>query len=606
MDPEDQKFEKAQLKDSFQTTISMLKYVAKVDWRLLTITIISTAIPAIIPFVNLYVNKLIIDQVITSLTSPTLNLAPFYPLFAIRIISYFVQDTSFRIQSFVERLLWTKVPIRLYDDLFKKVASLDAYYFEDPEFKNLLERARQNYAFRPQNLVSQALYAFQSLVTMSIAFVALVQLNWFFTILITLVAVPEFIVQTQYSKVAWGIFGTRSSFRRKFQYLTSHFESYRKIKEIKLYQLAEKFLKEINNLQQQFYKDNKQLATKALKNDTIFNVFSTLVFLGIEIYVVIEVLMRRLSVGDVSFYTGVVSNFQNAVGGLFRNLNGVWEHSLYVKDIFAVLALEPKIITLPNAKILKLTSPPLIEFKDVSFTYLGAKKQILKSFNLTISPGEKIAFVGENGAGKSTIIKLLARFYDVDSGEILINGTNLKNINLDSWYDYMGVLFQDFNQYEDTVKSNIHFGNIKLEPSPKNLETAAKLAGAGKMINELPGNYEQMLGKTFDKGMELSGGQWQKIALSRAFFRNAKVLILDEPTASIDAKAEAQIFDQVEQISKEKTVILISHRFSTVRNADKIFVVDKGEITESGTHEQLIKLGKTYAKLFKLQAKGYR
>ncbi|KKQ14947.1 MAG: ABC transporter, ATP-binding/permease protein, partial [Candidatus Daviesbacteria bacterium GW2011_GWA1_36_8] len=233
-------------------------------------------------------------------------------------------------------------------------------------------------------------------------------------------------------------------------------------------------------------------------------------------------------------------------------------------------------------------------------------KKILDNFSLSINPGEKIAFVGENGAGKSTLIKLLIRFYDVDSGEILIQGINVKNLKIKDIYKHIGVLFQDYNKYEDTVTENIYLGNVTRNVKLQNIINASISAGSHEMVEKLDKGYSQMLGRMFEGGIELSGGQWQKIALARAFFRNAPILVLDEPTASIDAKAESEIFERVEKLSKDKTVIIISHRFSTVRNADKIYVIDQGKIVESGTHQQLMELDGQYAILFKLQARGYQ
>ncbi len=249
---------------------------------------------------------------------------------------------------------------------------------------------------------------------------------------------------------------------------------------------------------------------------------------------------------------------------------------------------------------------PRIEFKNVSFAYPDTKGQVLRDFSLEINHGEKIAFVGENGAGKSTIIKLLARFYDVDSGVILINGKNIKDLNLESWYRYIGVLFQEFNKYEYSVNENIYFGKVHEKYNEQEITRAATLAGAHPMIQKLDKGYQQMLGRMFEGGIELSGGQWQKVALARAFLRNAPILVLDEPTSALDARAETEVFGRVEKLAKDKTVIIISHRFSTVRNADKIYVIDNGKIIESGNHLSLMKLNGQYAALFNLQAKGYR
>jgi ATP-binding cassette subfamily B protein len=277
-----------------------------------------------------------------------------------------------------------------------------------------------------------------------------------------------------------------------------------------------------------------------------------------------------------------------------------------VQSIFDVLDAKPLLVENPNPIVLTGSTPPLIEFNHVDFSYPHSKKKILQDFSLQIYPGEKVAFVGENGAGKSTIIRLLTRFYDVTNGELLLDGKNIKDLDTQAWYKKIGVLFQDFGRYEHSVKENIYFGDVTKPVDGESIHVAATLSGAKEFIQKFDAGYDQMLGKTFEKGEEISTGQWQKIALARAFFRNAPILVLDEPTASIDAKAESEIFERVEKLSKDKTVIIISHRFSTVRNADRIFVIDNGKIIETGNHEKLMKLDGQYAKLFTLQAKGYQ
>jgi ATP-binding cassette subfamily B protein len=251
-------------------------------------------------------------------------------------------------------------------------------------------------------------------------------------------------------------------------------------------------------------------------------------------------------------------------------------------------------------------TPPLIEFKNVSFRYPKTERDILKDFNLTIQSGEKVALVGENGAGKTTLIKLLLRFYDATEGEILINGVNLKDVNLEEWHKYIGALFQDFIKYQFTFKENIYFGDLTKKQEEELLKEAIVRSGADKYLDTLPDKYDQIVGKMFEGGMDLSGGQWQKLALARAFYRNAPILVLDEPTSAIDAKAEYEIFQKVQSLQKDKTVVIISHRFSTVRNADRILVLDEGKILEEGSHEKLMKKKGLYAELFNIQAQGYK
>jgi len=489
----------SQLKGSFFTSMRLLKIVWQTDPGLFCGALASILIPAVIPFLNIYIYKLVIDLVVASVSNTTFDPTRLYPLLGFRLATYFLQEAAFRTQSFMERLLWTKIPIKLNQLIFKKISSLDVHYFEDDKFRDLLVKVQESYSYMPQKLVDNLFFSFQSMLQLSIAFIALAKLNWFFIILISLVAVPEFINQLLRSKVSYGIWDAEAPLRKRFDYLTHLLQNSMSIKEMKIFQLAAGFLKEIKSLQEKFYLTNKKLAQKNYYTSLVFNGLSTLIFVGIEIYVVFEALAKRVTVGDIGFYTGVVSNFQNGLGGLFRNLNEVFNSSLYVKSIFEVLDA-PSIVEQPeNGIILKSKSPPMIEFKKVCFSYPGSNTKILNDFSLTINPGEKIALVGENGAGKSTIIKLLARFYDSDEGEILIDGRDIKSLDLDSWYKHLGVLFQDFNRYEDRAKQNIKFGDVDGSDNLKEVINASISGGAHEMINKFDNGYEQILGKTFGK-----------------------------------------------------------------------------------------------------------
>jgi ATP-binding cassette subfamily B protein len=293
--------------------------------------------------------------------------------------------------------------------------------------------------------------------------------------------------------------------------------------------------------------------------------------------------------------------------GILDGYSSMSVRSKYVDSYFELLNFPNSISTSKVAEIVPTNpKPATIEFKNVFFKYPETERFILKDFNLVINPGEKIALVGENGAGKSTLIKLLLRFYDTNDGEILINGINIKNLDLNQWHKQIGALFQDFIKYQFTFKENIIFGNLEKKDDMKALHDALKQSGAENYLADLPNGLEQIVGKTFDEGVDLSGGQWQKLALARAFFRDAPFLILDEPTSAIDAKAEFEIFENVQKLQKDKTVIIISHRFSTVRTADRILVLDEGKIIEEGSHEKLMKEKGVYAELFEIQAQGYK
>jgi ATP-binding cassette subfamily B protein len=568
-------------------------------------TLISVAIPAINPFINAYIYKLIIDLIIEGVGG-NFNYGSLYFLLGMRFGTLTLQYIAFSTQVYMDLLRWTKVPVFLYQMILSKLSTLDVAYFENSKFKDTLQRVRESYAWRPLNLYSTIFYSIQSLIQLTIAFIALVSLNFALSLALILAAVPAFINQLYYSKTLWGVWSSHSPYRKRFWYLSDLIQDKEGVKEMRIFGTAKKFLSEVARMQRRFAKDNISIGRKRLRNSLVLNFLGTAVYLAIEAMVAVMTITGKITVGTLSYFTFVIWNFEGGIHGFFGNITQVFDHSHYVKDIFKLLDFEPAIRTPRNAIKISRSSPPKIEFKNVVFSYPNSKKKVLNNFSLIINPGEKIAFVGDNGAGKTTVIKLLARFYDVTSGEILINGTNIKNLDLSSWYQALGVIFQDFIKYEYTLEENIRFGKLYEAVAPGSIEEAARLSGAHAVAEGLPNRYKQMLGKTFRGGIDLSLGQWQKVALARAFLRDAPILVLDEPTASIDARSEKEIFDKVEKLGENKTVIIISHRFSTVRNADKIYVLDKGKISESGSHDALMQKKGTYSKLFTIQAERYR
>jgi ATP-binding cassette subfamily B protein len=505
-----------------------------------------------------------------------------------------------------DEVLWSKVPLEIERICLEKLTSLDFQYYENDKFRTLLDKFRSSYEHRPRNLLNNLYWLFDSGVQFTIALIAVIHFNWIFAVVMLIITIPSIFAQAKFSVHKWWILDKQNPVRRKYHYLSRMVSHPREAKEVKLYNLSQSIRSQIKKLSLELYKEDMKLAFQRFRIDGLFSQLNSLTYIGTEFYIVVMALTKRITIGDISFYTSVVGRLQSSVSGFANSINGIFDNSLYVQTVFDVLEL-PDLIKKPiNPHKLELTSPPSIEFRNLSFKYPDSESPIFDNFSLTISPGEKIALVGENGAGKSTLIKLLARVYDPDQGTILINGIDLKELDIPTWYEYLGVLFQDFNKYEDSFKSNIGYGKAAEEYNISDIITASVKANASDMIEKFDKKYDQVLGRLFDEGIELSGGQWQKVALARAFFRNAPILVLDEPTASIDAKAESEIFDQVEKLSRDKTVIIISHRFSTVRNADRIIVIDKGKVIESGSHEALIKQKGRYAKLFQLQAKGYQ
>ncbi len=592
-------------RDAVSVSRRLLGMIWDMDPKLFIGSLIVILIPAVIPFINAYIYKLLIDAVILNIAGAALEVRHLVILLIIRVATYFLQDASFSAQTYMERLLWTKFPIYLHQRLYTDLSQLDMETLENPQFRNTLEQVKES-VYRPQNLITNLLYGCQSLVQLFIAFGALLALNWVFILLVLFVAIPEFVYRLYEDKAGWTIWAWHSPRKKRFSYVSHLLQDAQSVKEMRIFRLAPLFVREATEAQEAFYRENKALAGRALLFQILFNVLSTLLIVGIETYVILLAFLRRVTIGDISFYTSVVANFQNGLGGLLRNMNGIFESSLYVRSIFDVMDAPRHIVSPPDAPARTMHRPPSIVFDHVTFRYPGADRDVLHDFCVGIAPGEKVAFVGENGAGKTTIIKLLARFHDPTSGRILVDDKDLRELHLESWHQQLAVLFQDFNRYEDTAKHNIYFGNVLKAMDAREIERAAEDAGATVVIDTLKKGYDQMLGRVFESGEELSVGQWQKIALARAYFRNAPVLVLDEPTAAIDAKAEAEIFARVEELSQDKTVLLISHRFSTVRMADRIIVVQDGAVLEQGSHDALMKRKGLYAELFTLQAKGYR
>jgi ATP-binding cassette, subfamily B, bacterial len=375
--------------------------------------------------------------------------------------------------------------------------------------------------------------------------------------------------------------------------------------ELKIFQNVTKFYRLVSEMLATFNDKQKKLETTAFIWRIVASGISIIFQALLYFWILWLVTHGHLKIGTMTFLLSSLGRFQGALNGFFRNLAYQFEWSLYVSDIFKVLDTKPLIDSPVNAVCISDEAPPSIEFRNVSFAYPGTEKLILRDLNLTISSGERLAIVGLNGAGKSTLIKLLMRFYDPTSGMILINGIDLKCLERESWWSCIATLFQHYADYEFPVREVISLGRSNGQGFLTKVVRSAKAVDAHSFITSFPNHYNQMIGKEFDDGIELSGGQSQKMALARSIYREPRLMILDEPTASIDASAEAQIFGQLEAKAEGRTQIVISHRFSTVRRSNKICVIEEGKITELGTHKELMSNNKTYAKLFKLQAKGY-
>ncbi|MBI4094897.1 MAG: ABC transporter ATP-binding protein [Candidatus Liptonbacteria bacterium] len=490
--------------------------------------------------------------------------------------------------------------------IIKKKGDIDVSVHEDPRHNDLFNRVQENGVWRITNFTDRQFFIVQNAAETVIAAVILLFANWWVFLVIMIAAIPELVTEVRYGRQVWSIHTGRAEIRRRYHDLRWRFDRLPSLVELKLSQNLRHFTSIIRDLFKSFQDEEKKAERKRLAWESATFLFLQGAIIFASVWFIFEVMRGKLQIGTFTFFLASVLDFRQSLSALFRNLGRQHQDNLFVTDVFKLLDLSPALEKPTSGISLDPHRTPEIVFERVHFRYPGTKEYVLKNFSLRIAPGEKLALVGSNGAGKTTLVKLLCRFYDPDKGRILINGNDIKTVDLESWYRELGVLFQDYDNYHFLVRESIAIGRSGAMSSLEKVKGAAKASEADTFIEEWEKAYEQMLGKQFTGGIEPSIGQWQKLALARTFYRDPQVLILDEPTSSIDAEAEAKIFDRLEQLPKDRTVILISHRFSTVRHANRICVIKDGRLAELGTHAALLKRGGTYARLFKLQARGYR
>jgi len=534
----------------------------------------------------------------------------FYEL--LPLISFFILSSLVRmlLTGFLDTqsvLLDTRLDNYLDLQIDKKLVTLDPATFENSEFQNLLmqmEGVKGTLNVNVQRITAwiDSIFRF---ITASVVLMTAFPL---FIPVMLIAAIPSFFTLDLYRKKVWKYFvEERSLLVRVSQYIKNLLSQDSTSKEVAIYKTGDALYNKVKAHQKAYTARFTKASESGMLPIVLTRIIQFAAFVLTQAFNLKAVIAGTLGIGQFTLYFQQTQNLMFGAEGILDHYSSINMRNKYIEKYFEFMNIGRIIHSPADASPLPdKPFPPVIEFKNVSFKYPNTKRNILKGFNLTIHPGEKIALVGENGAGKTTLIKLLLRFYDVTEGEIFINGVNIKNINLDKLYLEVGALFQEFIKYQFTFKENVFFGNQKQTDNLTLLKEAIKQSGADEYINNLPNKYDQIVGKMFKDGIDLSGGQWQKLALARAFFKNAPILILDEPTSAIDAKAEYEIFQHVQQLQKDKTVIIISHRFSTVRNADRILVLDDGKVLEEGNHDLLMKKKGLYAELFNIQAQGYK
>jgi ATP-binding cassette subfamily B protein len=526
--------------------------------------------------------------------------------FAIQAISSLLQTLS----NIFQQLLQEKLSYTVQLQVMEKANSLDLAFFEDAKFYDQLQQAQREATSRPVGMISNTFGFGRTLVTLLSMLAVLVHLAWWVALLALIAPIPSFIASVRYGWWGYQMMRRQSPLRREMAYYNTLLTTDTYNKEVKLFTLGGFFIKLYRSLSTNFYTQARDLVVPRYLASFAWGLGSLLVNGAVYLYVALQTVVGAINLGDLTLYTQAALQLGSSFQGLLSGISSMYENTLFVNTLFDFLAYKPRIVG-PVDGIKPPTTGLDIEFRHVSFSYPGGaeregRDQTLRDVSFHIAPGEAIALVGRNGAGKTTIVKLLTRLYDPDEGQILINGRDVKEYDLEALRAQIGVIFQDYVTYYLSAARNIGVGNIEAIDNHEDIRTAATKSGAAAVIERLPDAYDTMLGKWFDQGNQLSGGEWQKIALARAFMRDAQVLILDEPTSSLDPQAEYEVFARFRELTAGKSAIFISHRFSTVRLADRILVLENGKIIEEGSHAELLAHAGRYAELFSLQAEAYR
>lgn len=504
-------------------------------------------------------------------------------------------------QSLLRALMGQRVNVLILE----KALTLDLRQFEDSEFYDKLTNARREASVRPLSLVNRTFGLVQNALSLFTYGILLVNFSGWAVVVLILAAMPVFISETKFAGEGFRLFSWRAAETRQQHYLENLLAREDFVTEVKLYQLGEMLLGRYRNLFDQLYGEDRDLTLRRGLWGYLLGLVSTGAFYLAYAWIVLETVRGKISLGDMTMYLTVFRQGQSTFSNALTSIGGMYEDNLYLSNLYDFL--EEEVPKSWGKATIGLNPQDGIRFENVSFTYPGSSKPALTNISLHLKPREKLAIVGENGSGKTTLIKLLTRLYTPDSGRIFLDGLDLQEWDVDVLRRRIGVIFQNFVRYQFTVGENIGVGDVEHLENKTRWRTAAEKGMAQSFIDQLPQSFQTQLGRWFKGGQELSGGQWQKIALSRAFMRSqADILVLDEPTSAIDAQAEFEIFNHFRAITQNQMVLLISHRFSTVRMADKIVVIENGEVIEQGTHEELLQLGGHYAKLFLLQAAGYQ
>jgi ATP-binding cassette, subfamily B, bacterial len=616
------------LKQSVAGTTAALPRVIRLVWdaspAVTAGLFAATVVAGIVPAMSAYTSKLLVNTVVQGILVHNnhqladrirIDLGPWHPVFTtfsgiiflavLQLLIFALIALLSTVRNITQQLLQNSVSMRIQLMVMEKAASLDLAFYEDPASYDLLRRAQTDSINRPVLMISTAFGLVQTALTFVTMIALLVLVSPLLALLALLSPIPAFIADTRYGWRGYNIARWGSRLLRRMNYLVTLLTTDSFAKEVKLFGLGHYFIDRYRLIGETYYGSQRRQVVRRYLTGFLWGNLSTIATSVTYLYVALQAIAGKLTLGDLTLYTTAAQSVQSSIQGILGGFSGMYEHNLYLSNLFELM--ETKSVLPTPAKPIPVPTPVRgdITFDHVSFAYPGAAENALTDLSFTVSPGETIAIVGRNGAGKTTLFKLICRLYDPIDGRILIDGVDIRDYDPAGLRAQIGGMFQDYVTYQATAAENIGLGNLGAIADREAILAASRQAGSDDLIAGLPQGYDTALGKWFDAGVNLSGGEWQKVALARAFMRDARILLLDEPTSALDAQAEYELFERIHSLTRGRTAVYISHRFSTVRRADRILFLEHGRLVEQGTHEQLMRLNGRYARLFRLQASAY-
>ena len=596
----------------WQERISALRNVPavlKIVWDsgpgVVVFGLVSRVFSSLFPVGLLWITKLIIDSIVRAVSSHQPVHRGFWWLVVAEFSLAVLNSILLRTIDYSDSLLGDKYTRYVSIRVMNHAASLDLIAYEDPVFYDRLERARVQATDRLVMIQQIGRLVQLAITTITLSVTIMLFSPWLMLLLVAGV-VPAFLGESHFAFLGYAKNFRQTPMRRQLDYLRILGGSKEAAKELKLFGLKDFLRERFTRISDQIYGENVSLSRRKLIAGALLSTIGTMGYYSAYVFVIWRTVAGALSIGTLTLLAGAIQQASSSIEQIFSTFAGIGDQALFLTDLLAFFEMKPTIRSKPNA----LPAPrPIVrgvEFRNVSFSYPGNPRRVLDQINFSLHTNERLALIGENGQGKTTIVKLITRLYDPTEGQILLDGVDLRDYDLEDLHREIGVIFQDFMRYEMTARENIAIGRIDQIDNLDLVKSAAQKSMADLTIGRLSLGYDQMLGRRFERGVDLSGGEWQKVALARAYLRDAQLLILDEPTAALDARSEFEVFHRFAELTAGKMALFISHRFSTVRSADRILVLENGRIAEEGTHDQLASLGGRYAEMFEMQASSYR